>query len=211
MVTLNPVIEIDYYGRMEDGTRSGNSLNNVNPDAKPTVAELNAFFASDPNNSYNIKKVEKARASAEKIEAAFDNSFGGIIYNNILADGALEGGDDGANSGGEYGGVKGMYVAADDLDNVGDVLSYIPTPPTQLLGAIFSAEADGLRTIADYNSLDAGTATTNLGVRLITFGLDKKIGVDIKKAGFDKPKEYISDQFKRKTLDQIKEKSTVTP
>jgi RHS repeat-associated protein len=94
-----PVVSIDYYGRMEEGTRSGNSLKNINPDAKPTVAELNAFFGSDPNNSFNVKNKERARASAEKAEAAFDNSVGGWIYNNILADGALEGGADPVNIG----------------------------------------------------------------------------------------------------------------
>jgi RHS repeat-associated protein len=122
-----------------------------------------------------------------------------------------EGSHDGGNTGGEYSGVNGMYVAADDLDWLGDKLSYIPTPPTRLLGAIFSAEADALRTIADYNSLDAGSATTNLGIRLVTFGVDKKIGSDIKKASFDKPKEYMSEQLSRKALDELKEKSTTKP
>jgi RHS repeat-associated protein len=94
-----PVVSIDYYGRMEDGTRSGNSLKNINPDAKPTVAELNAFFGSDPNNSFNINTNQKASVAAENAQAAFDNSVGGWIYNNILADGALEGDADPVNIG----------------------------------------------------------------------------------------------------------------
>jgi hypothetical protein len=86
-----PVVKIDYYGRMEDGTRSGNSLKGVNPDAKPTVAELNTFF-SNPENSFVIKEAEKARVAEEK---ANENWYDGTIF----APDALEGNSDPANLG----------------------------------------------------------------------------------------------------------------
>ncbi|AEA43381.1 hypothetical protein [Fluviicola taffensis] len=65
-----PVVQIDYYGRMEDGTRSGYSLKKATPDAKPTVEYLNYFFSGDINNSYNvkIKKREDAKLAQEKLD-----------------------------------------------------------------------------------------------------------------------------------------------
>lgn len=86
-----PVVRIDYYGRKEDGTRTGNGIKNVTPDAKPTVKELNSFF-STPENSFNVKETEKARVAAKK---ANERWYDGTIF----APGALEGGDDGANTG----------------------------------------------------------------------------------------------------------------
>ena len=86
-----PVVEIDYYGRMEDGTRTGNARKGFNPDAKPTVKELNAFF-STPENSYVSKQTEKARIATEKEK---ENWFDGTI----LAPDAMEGNSDPANLG----------------------------------------------------------------------------------------------------------------
>ena len=141
-----PVIEIDYFGRTEDGTRSGNSLNNINPDAKPTVAELNAFFARDPNNSYNVKKVEKARAAVERAEAEFDNSVSGWIYNNVLADGAMEGGDDGANTGNNAAGEQAPWpvkviAGLNPLVSIPNAVSVLTTE-TDIYGVEASTKTD---------------------------------------------------------------------
>jgi RHS repeat-associated protein len=129
----------------------------------------------------------------------------------FMKDGNMEGGDDAANTGGDYNGTSGMYNAADDLDWIGDKLSYFPTPITLKMGTILQGEADVLRSIADYNTLDYKTATKNLGIRAITFGLDKKIGKDIEKAGFSKEKKYVTEQAVRKTIDGIKEAGTTKP
>lgn len=51
-----PIVSIDYYGRMEDGTRSDYSIKDVAIDDKPSHKELNSFFASDLNNSFNSEK-----------------------------------------------------------------------------------------------------------------------------------------------------------
>jgi hypothetical protein len=45
-----------------------------------------------------------------------------------------------------------MCNAANNLDDIGDGLSYIPTPFIKWMGKIISAEADVLRTISDNNN-----------------------------------------------------------
>ncbi len=70
---------------------------------------------------------------------------------------------------------------------------------------------DILTTIADYNTLDTKDATRNLGIRFITFGVGERIGKKLNNADLDKPTHYMGDQFMRKSLDEIKDQSTVKP
>ena len=123
----------------------------------------------------------------------------------------LQGSSDGANSGGEYSGVNGMYKGADLLDNVGDNLSAFP--PTYFIGKAFSLEAKALRTVADFNHKDISKeqARANMVVRLAIFGFSEKVSNDITKAGFGKAKEYIYEQTSRKLMDNIEDKATVKP
>jgi hypothetical protein len=122
----------------------------------------------------------------------------------FMKDGNMEGGDDAANTGGDYSGTSGMYNAADDMDWVGDKMSYIPTPFTTGMGKFLQAEADALRTIADYNSLSTSDANKNLGVRLVTFGVDESMGKTLKKNN-NVVKKYIEEQVVRKTTDKVKD------
>lgn len=122
-----------------------------------------------------------------------------------------EGSDDPANTGGSYSGVKGMYKAGSDLNTLGDALSYIPTPPTQVLGKIYQGMGDILTTIADYNTLETKDANRNLAIRLVTFGVGEKLSKDLKKAISNDSQQYVGDQFIRKSLDAIKDQSTVKP
>ena len=177
-------------------------------------------------NSYNAKgdiasKTYKSKNTSVKIKAGteykndftqfFDSEKSGFtsIDTRSMPDAmrhdSWEGGDDGANTGGKYNGVTGMRNAASDIDNIGDGLSYIPTPFTQVLGKILQADADILNSIADFNEMDTKKAALNTAVRLVTFGVDKKIGDKVKKAPFSNKSKYMIDQTVRKTLDNSKD------
>lgn len=116
----------------------------------------------------------------------------------------------GSNTGGEFEGVKGMYKLADAIDLLGDGLSYIPTPFTKTAGKILSVEADLLRTVADYNAMDASLATKNLIIRSTTFAIDEGMGKIIDRNS-NSTKKYIEEQVVRKTLDKVKDANTTKP
>jgi len=108
-------------------------------------------------------------------------------------------------------GVKGMYKAADNIDEIGDGASYIPTGFSQFAGGFLGGISYVLRTIADFNTLDKKDALINTGVRTAKFMVDRKVTKDIKEANFDKKKGYIYDQFKRKLLDKIENSAIKKP
>ena len=86
-----PVMKLDYFGRREDGTATKGCIKGVDPDAKPTVKELNTFF-NNPENSFAINQETKKRIAQAK---ANEHWYDGTIF----APGAMEGGDDVANTG----------------------------------------------------------------------------------------------------------------
>jgi|GEM_PF-3128513 len=110
----------------------------------------------------------------------------------------------------EYQGVKGMYNAADGIDFVGDKLSYSRNPLFQKLGAILSGEADLLRTVADYNTMNAKDAMKNAGKRVIAFGVEFLFG-KVTKKNTSEGKKYIENQAVRKTVDKVKDVNTKKP
>jgi RHS repeat-associated protein len=186
-------VQLKYTLRFKNGER-GSSVTYSYAD-KPTVKQLNDFFGD------NMPKKEepKEKTFTQKLNEAAPS---------WAKHGAMESGDDGANTGGNYSGSNGMYNAADDVDFIGDKLSYIPTPFTKTVGAFLQSEADVLRTIADYNTKDSKIATLNLGIRLVSFGVEKKIGKSIDNSNLSKKKKYILEQTTRKTVDAIKNKTT---
>ena len=71
-------------------------------------------------------------------------------------------------------------------------------------------EADILRTIADYNTLDAKDANANLGIRISTSVVGKIMGGIINKNSSGS-KKYIEEQVVRKTLDKVEDSNTKKP
>ena len=174
---------------------NGGSLT-VDANNKPSVKELNEFFGDK-------------MPSKEKTSKSFGQKFNDMAP--IWArDGAREGGAECTNVNSKTSGVKGMYNTADNIDYVGDKISYIPTPFTKAFGAIISMEADILRTIADYNTLDAKDANANLGIRISTSVVGKIMGGIINKNSSGS-KKYIEEQVVRKTLDKVEDSNTKKP
>ena len=62
------IVSIDYYGRMEGGSRGVRALKGINPDAKPSVQYLNNFFGNEVNNSFEEDRQISLPESPQKTE-----------------------------------------------------------------------------------------------------------------------------------------------
>jgi len=185
---------VDYYLRNPDGTKGlGMQGFNVGIDKMPTVKELNAYFGD------NLKEETPSEKSQTITEQVYDIA-------PILKPGYFEGGADPANSATGYSGVAGMRNGAEIMDKIGDGLSYIPTPPTQVFGKVFQGQADVLNTIADYNdpNISVTDASKNFGIRLVTFGVGESVGRHVKNVP-DGLNKYIFEQSSRKLGDTVKD------
>jgi RHS repeat-associated protein len=143
-------------------------------------------------------------------DASLGESFGTRFTNALMA---ITGGLNELGSpeyGYEYDGVYGMYGAADAVDELGDKLSYIPTPPTRIFGKIFQLEADAMRTIADSQTMVNDDFEDNLKVRAGSGLVDEVMGKVLERDN-NPVRRYFLEQFTRKTIDKVKDANTKKP
>ncbi|MEN9303692.1 MAG: hypothetical protein RL264_2121, partial [Bacteroidota bacterium] len=132
------VVELEYYGVGIFGNLLG-GLKKVDPNAKPTVEQLNSIFSHYQENVFNIYK--------NKIKEAKKGNASRVV--NWYDEGYYEGGYDGVNSSYEYRGIEGMRRASDELNEIGEFLEKTKIPAVENIGKTLKYEAMFLSTVAD--------------------------------------------------------------
>ena len=87
-----------------------------------------------------------------------------------------------------------MYKAADKLESVGSVASDSSIPVFSTIGEVIQLEAEGLKTIADFNTLETKDAFYNTSVRTLNVLVNKSIENHLAK------EKIILDNFMHKTI-----------
>jgi cellulose biosynthesis protein BcsQ len=101
--------------------------------------------------------------------------------------------------------AKGLQILKDEIKNIKKQYK------KDLHYKIFLNKFSGNTILSDktlqtvFNDESESGNTLNTAVRLVTFGVDKKIGDKVKKAPFSNKSKYMIDQTVRKTLDNSKD------